>query len=354
MQEYYLTQMEKEKQEAYRGILSGLLQLAPEFPVRRLSARELSDVFFRLRLDHPEIFYVSGFTFRYSDGSEYVRFRPEYMFEKKKIREHQKALESRISRLLRQAPKGSGEEKELFLHHFICKNVTYDKLKKQYSHEIIGPLQQGIGVCEGIAKTVKLLLDRLGIESVIAVSEADPNQGIRYRHAWNLIRLDGAWYHLDATFDNSLGRCGTERFDYFNLDDRQIFKDHQPLVYPVPACTDGNRFYYKTQRLSLTKIEDLGKRLKAVLRKKEPYFVFHWRGGSLNREIVTALYQEAKQAAAQRGLSARLSLNKAQAVFQVALGREAEGICLEDANEGEAQADLLTSPKAPPDSDPIP
>ena len=90
------------------------------------------------------------------------------MFEKKKIKEMKLALESRINRLVQQAGDLSPEEKEKYIHDFICTNVTYDKLKKQYSHEIIGPLQQGVGVCEGIAKTVKILCDRMGMECIIA------------------------------------------------------------------------------------------------------------------------------------------------------------------------------------------
>lgn len=54
---------------------------------------------------------------------------PEYMFEKKKIKEMKTALESRISRLVRQAEGMTPEEKEKYVHEFICSNVTYDKLK---------------------------------------------------------------------------------------------------------------------------------------------------------------------------------------------------------------------------------
>ena len=336
-QDYYYRQMSRDEQEAYRNMLSGFQDISPEFPVRRLENRELSDVFFRLRLDHPEIFFAEGFHYRFTQDSQYVRMCPEYMFEKKKIREHQKALEGRVNRLVRQAGNMTLEEKERFVHDFICENVTYDKLKKQYSHEIIGPLQQGVGVCEGIAKTVKLLCGCLGIECVIAVSEAAPDRGIRYRHAWNVLKMGGNWYHLDATFDNSLGRYGTKRFDYFNLDDKRIFKDHQKLVYPVPACTDYDRFYYKEQRLSLTKAEEVYKRLRAVVRKKQPYFVFHWRGGALNREILRELNGEACRAAAEKGKFARLSVNAAQAVLEVSIldRMEGEEICAEEANEGE-------------------
>ena len=32
------------------------------------------------------------------------------------------------------------------IHDFILEQVRYDKLKKPYSHEILGPLTQGVGV----------------------------------------------------------------------------------------------------------------------------------------------------------------------------------------------------------------
>ena len=78
------------------------------------------------------------------------------MFDKKKVKSHQQAMEARVEKLVRPAMNFSQEEKLKYIHDFICENVHYDKLKKQYSHEIIGPLGQGVGVCEGISKTVRL------------------------------------------------------------------------------------------------------------------------------------------------------------------------------------------------------
>lgn len=83
-QDYYYRQMSRDEQEAYRNMLSGFQDISPEFPVRRLENRELSDVFFRLRLDHPEIFFAEGFHYRFTQDSQYVRMYPEYMFEKRR------------------------------------------------------------------------------------------------------------------------------------------------------------------------------------------------------------------------------------------------------------------------------
>ena len=147
---------------------------------------------------------------------------PKYLFSKDKIKEHRQAMESRVKKLTRQAANLNEKEKELFIHDFIAENVKYDKLKKEYSHEIIGALGNGTAVCEGIAKAVKFLCDELNIWCIIALSEANPDKGIKYRHAWNVVRIDGQYYHLDATFDNTLSRNNLIRYDYVNLSDKQI------------------------------------------------------------------------------------------------------------------------------------
>ena len=250
MEAYYYQQMSSHKQVAYHAMKAGFTALTPGFSVPRLENRELSDIFFQLRLDCPEIFYVTGFTYRFYPGADHVELIPEYLFEKSKIKEHQKALATRVEKLARPAKNMTALEREQYIHDFICQNVRYDKLKKPYSHEIIGPLGQGVGVCEGIAKSVKILCDALGLWCIIAISEANPEQGIKYRHAWNILKADGQYVHLDATFDNSLGHDGIIRYDYFNLDDKRLFRDHQPVIYPIQACTAGDDFYYREAKLS--------------------------------------------------------------------------------------------------------
>lgn len=128
-------------------------------------------------------------------------------------------------------------------------------------------------MCEGIAKTVKALCDAVGLPCIVALSEAAPEIGVRYRHTWNVVTVEGQRYHVDATFDNSLQR-GMKRYDYFNLDDRHIFRDHQRLVLPLPECSGDKGYFYRS--LSFTKTEDVEKRVRQALRKKQEHFVFHW------------------------------------------------------------------------------
>ncbi len=316
---YYSKGLSKEQRAVYELLRQGFDRLDAMIRIPKLSAEELADAYLRLKLDEPLLFFVTGYSYRFYPGADHVEFLPEYLFDKGKIREHRQAVTARIQRLTRPLAGKSDREKETAIHDFILQNVRYDKLKKSYSHEIIGPLTQGVGVCEGIAKTVKVLCDAVHLPCVVALSHNNPEKGVKYRHAWNVVTVDGKNYHLDATFDNSLQR-GTERYDYFNLDDKHIFRDHQALVMEVPKCTDGDGFYYRA--ISLTKMEQVDSRIRQTLRKKKEHLVFHWRGGGLNRSILEEIIQLGKTAAAEKGKVLRCSVNVAQAVIQLDFGED--------------------------------
>ena len=338
MEQYYYNTLTKPQQNSYNAIKAGLQSLAPSFPVPLLENRELTDVFMKVRLDHPQLFYAGTFKYRYYPDGSNAEMIPEYLFEKGKIKDHQKALQARVEKLARPMQKATDLEKILYIHDFICQNVHYDKLKKQYSHEIIGPLGHGVGVCEGIAKSVKILCDALNLWCVIALSENNPEKGVKYRHAWNIVKVDKKYYHLDCTFDNSLGNPDEIRYDYFLLNDKQIFRDHERLVWKMPACEDGERFYYKEKKLSFTKMEDVQKRSAQAV-KKGRTLIFHWRGGYMTREIVQDFLKIFKEEAEKKNKHAKVSLNWAQAVVKVQFIEQVpvEELTMEEANEGEKE-----------------
>ena len=305
MEQYYYNHMNKAQQAAYHSILSGVKNLADEFQIPALEGEELYNVFFQMRLDHPEIFWVSSYKYRYYKDSPNLIFIPEYLFDKKKICEHQKAMTARVEKLIRPAQKLSEWEKEKYVHDFICENIRYDKLKKSYSHEIIGPLGQGVGVCEGIAKAVKVLLDALGVWCVIAICGNNPE-------------------------------TSEIRYDYFNLDDSQIFRDHEPLIAPAPHCGDHEHFYYKEKKLSFTKKEDVYKRsLQAA--KKGRVLIFHWKGGYLTKEVLKELLELIRKAGDEKDKTAMVSINWPQAIIRVQYTdmQVQESVTIEEANEGE-------------------
>lgn len=329
MEQYYHDRLTKPEKSVYEAMLSGFAAFSPEIRVLHLENRRLADIFCLLRLDHPELFYLKDYTLHFYPNADYAMLRPVYLFDKSRMREQQQALSARCTRLLRPLSGAPEQEKLAFIHRFITGSVRYDKLKKEYSHEIIGPLMLGVSVCEGIAKTVKYLCTQLGLECIVLLCGNDPEHGVKYRHTWNLIKTEGQWLHYDITFDLTLGACGCERFDYYGLGDRQIFRDHLPLIYAAPAAPCGDAFYYRKKGLSLTKPEDADKRIRQALRKRQPDFTFHWRGSVLTRAVMTELLQLAQQAAAERGKRVEAAINVPQSVLSLRF------------SDGAAEAQLL-------------
>ena len=285
--DYYYNQLNKEQKKVYYAMKEGMLKMQDSFPVLKLSNKELSDIYFMIRMDCPEIFYSVKFSYRYYPDSTMVEFVPEYLFTKDKIREHRQAMQSRVKKLARQAEKLDEKGRELFIHDFIVNNVKYDKLKKEYSHEII-----------------------------VALSEANPEKGIKYRHAWNVVRIDGTYYHLDATFDNTLSKDDTIRYDYVNLADKQIFRDHEPVIWKVPACTDNDHFYYRVKKVSWTTVDEVRNRTRQAV-KKNKILLFHWRGGYLTKEVLKELLDVFHEEAKAKEKQAYVSVNWPQAVLRV-------------------------------------
>jgi len=92
-------------------------------------------------------------------------------------------------------------EKAAALHDYLAVNTEYDYDNLHagkvptVSHNAYGALVNGIAVCEGYALAYKYLLGKAGIESYIVTSKT-------MNHAWNMVKLDGKYYHVDVTFDD--------------------------------------------------------------------------------------------------------------------------------------------------------
>jgi hypothetical protein len=59
---YYYNQLSKIEQKSYYAMKEGLLNLEPSFTVPLLDGKRLSDIYFMVRMDHPEIFWSVKFS----------------------------------------------------------------------------------------------------------------------------------------------------------------------------------------------------------------------------------------------------------------------------------------------------
>ena len=101
MEPFYYNQYEQEPASRLPRHAAGTYQSLRRISDSAPGGKGFKQCIFELRLDHPEIFWASGFKYKYYPDSPNLILIPEYLFDKGKIREHQKAMNARVEKLAR-------------------------------------------------------------------------------------------------------------------------------------------------------------------------------------------------------------------------------------------------------------
>ena len=170
------------------------------------------------------------------------------------LTEAKAAFETAAAGMLEGIDGGMPEaERERLLHDRLVQAVSYDTgLDKPNIYNAYGAIVDRVAVCEGYARAMQYLLYQAGIQCLMATGSSKGET-----HAWNVVRIDGAYYHLDPTWDDPVGQTGFDfiSYAYFNLTDEEIRRDHEIDAeggYPLPACTDTAAHYYRSRGLVYT------------------------------------------------------------------------------------------------------
>ncbi len=128
-------------------------------------------------------------------------------------------------------PGMSDYKKVKKIHDFIVNHVTYtlvDEGRKE--NTAYSALFSKESACYGYSMLAYIMLQHAGIESHIVTGKAitDPDDKNPVGHAWNLVKVDGHWYHMDVTFDDPIGPSDDQKpfYDYFLISDKEIKKNH--------------------------------------------------------------------------------------------------------------------------------
>lgn len=121
------------------------------------------------------------------------------------------------------------------IHDHIAGTYDYDQSLSVYTAQ--GMLTGGEGVCQAYSLLAKAMLDAAGIESRLVFEDATAtnNKGTE-DHMWNMVRLDGKWYHMDVTWDDPIGG-NTVRYDYFLKSDTTMGQNHTWNQPNLPAAS---------------------------------------------------------------------------------------------------------------------
>jgi len=86
-------------------------------------------------------------------------------------------------------------------HDHIVNNTKYDENDSFKSHTAYNLIKSGISICNGYSDIMAIYLNAIGVKNYKITST---------NHIWNLVELDGTWYHLDMTWDDPIASDGKQ------------------------------------------------------------------------------------------------------------------------------------------------
>ena len=164
---------------------------------------------------HPEFISLSGGYTYWTSGSSITKIQFTYLTNAKEERQELDAALQEVKSKIDTSGM-SDEEIVLAYHEYLTSTVAYayedyfnGTIAANHGYDMYGALVKHSCVCQGYAETMFYLLREAGLSCAIASSG-------NINHAWNIVKIHGKWYHIDATWDDPVWDMpGRSYHDYF-------------------------------------------------------------------------------------------------------------------------------------------
>lgn len=258
---YCYEQLSAQEQLLYVEILSILQNHGEDSVVSTNSPDALQRVFQCVYNDHPEIFWIDGYSYtRHMQGDEvsYLTFRGNYIYTEQECRDFREGIDLYMYTFLSGIDSGASDyEKVKYAYDYLILHTDY-RLDARDNQNILSVFLYGESVCQGYAKAMQYMLEQLNVPCTIVVGTVFTGEG----HAWNLVQIDGQYYYVDATWgDASYIVDGAPtvdarvpvNYEFLNVTTQELLKTHTiHHVVALPECNavEANYFYMENRYLT--------------------------------------------------------------------------------------------------------
>ena len=313
---YAFSQLSQEDRLLYEELFSAITGFEEKAVLSVQDADRIERVFTCVLADHPEIFYVDGYTLTTRTlGEEIleVDFQAEYTLSRQETEERTTLVKKAADDILSALTDGMDDyEKLKLLYDRIVTGTEYDRNAPE-NQTICSVFLYGRTVCQGYAKAFQYLCQRAGIHAVLVTGTVEGGEA----HAWTAVRCSGSWYYADPAWgdvdyqadgaqeetggaaegsgvEKAAEGSGTREivdYGYFLVPSRELFRTHTPEVcFPLPECSDMADNYYVREGLYFTDadLEQAGLALETAVREGRESVTFK----CADREAYEELYEE--------------------------------------------------------------
>ena len=236
-----------------------------------LSEAQIHLVISAYTMDHPEIFWIdSRFSYKVENGTTILYLNSGLSASEIETAAKQMGVE--IENIFKSVSGGLSQyQREIEIHDALLTHCDYaDDTEAFRVYTSVGALVDGEAVCEGYSRSMQILLSMAGIETYYVFGT-----GSEQLHMWNVINIDGVWFHLDPTWNDQDRGVS---YDYFNLTQSQITRDHTLSPYYwelteeeicggdsgiaesfnifIPSSSTGGGSYYSRNSVTVTGFDE--------------------------------------------------------------------------------------------------
>lgn len=157
---------------------------------------EFYTIYWNTLNEHPELFYARDVYWYYHDDGIITKVLPGYLYTGEELERRIAAFEASVDEVVAYANESTTDVGRLLrANDYMCMYYEYD-----LTYEVSSPDQffaQHKGICQAYMMAFRAVLDEMGFTSTY-VSSNEMN------HTWNVVLLDGSWYHIDVTWDDPI------------------------------------------------------------------------------------------------------------------------------------------------------
>ena len=248
---YYYSVLSESEKKQYSELCKAIEDINSNARIVFDSIDDADRMLCLVRGDHPEYFYIEGFS--YYEYPDNVSINIDFTYDDGEIISRRTMNEMAVNEVLDSMPSGMDEYEIIkYCYEWIVNNTDY-VLDCVDNQEMTSVFLNHESVCAGYSRAMQYLLQKCNMQAMYVGGYASG------RHAWLIVNVEGQYYNLDVTWaDNTNPDVPHPDYAYLLLSTEKMASTHTANtdIYPVPNCTAMDSNFYRKENLYVTELDD--------------------------------------------------------------------------------------------------